>query len=36
VFLDALGKLIRTRRIDYIVEILNAEYWRMKKYEGLG
>jgi len=36
VFLDALGKLIRTRRIDYIVETLNAEYWRMKKYEGLG
>ena len=34
VFLDALGKLIRTRRIDYIVETLNAEYWRMKKYEG--
>ena len=36
VFLDAFGKLIRTRRIDYIVETLNAEYWRMKKYEGLG
>lgn len=34
VFLDAIGKLIRTRRIDYIVETLNAEYWRMKKYEG--
>jgi radical SAM superfamily enzyme YgiQ (UPF0313 family) len=36
VFLTALGKLIRTRRIDYIVEILNAEYWRIKKYEGAG
>ncbi len=34
VILDCLGKLIRTRRIDYIVETLNAEYWRMKKYEG--
>ena len=34
VFLDAFGKLIRTRRIDYVVEALNAEYWRMKKYEG--
>jgi len=34
VFLDAIGKLLRTRRIDYIVETLNAEYWRMKKYEG--
>ncbi|RJQ52700.1 MAG: radical SAM protein [Nitrospiraceae bacterium] len=34
VFLDAFGKLLRTRRIDYIVETLNAEYWRMKKYEG--
>ncbi len=33
VFLDAFGKFIRTRRIDYIVETLNAEYWRMKKYE---
>jgi radical SAM superfamily enzyme YgiQ (UPF0313 family) len=36
VILDCLGKLIRTRRIDYIVETLNAEYWRMKKYEGAG
>ena len=36
VFLDAFGKLLRTRRIDYIVETLNAEYWRMKKYEGAG
>jgi radical SAM superfamily enzyme YgiQ (UPF0313 family) len=35
VFLDAFGKLLRTRRIDYIVETLNAEYWRMKKYEGV-
>ncbi len=35
VFLDALGKLLRTGRIDYIVETLNAEYWRMKKYEGI-
>jgi radical SAM superfamily enzyme YgiQ (UPF0313 family) len=34
VFLDAFGKFLRTRRIDYIVETLNAEYWRMKKYEG--
>jgi radical SAM superfamily enzyme YgiQ (UPF0313 family) len=33
VILDAIGKLLRTRRIDYIVETLNAEYWRMKKYE---
>jgi radical SAM superfamily enzyme YgiQ (UPF0313 family) len=33
VFFDAIGKLVRTRRIDYIVETLNAEYWRMKKYE---
>lgn len=36
VILDCLGKLIRTRRVDYIVETLNAEYWRMKKYEGAG
>jgi radical SAM superfamily enzyme YgiQ (UPF0313 family) len=36
VILDCLGKFIRTRRIDYIVETLNAEYWRMKKYEGAG
>ncbi len=36
VFLDAFRKLIRTRRIDYVVEVLNAEYWRMKKYEGKG
>lgn len=36
VFVDAIGKFIRTRRIDYIVETLNAEYWRMKKYEGIG
>jgi radical SAM superfamily enzyme YgiQ (UPF0313 family) len=35
VFLDAIGKLIRTRRVDYIVETLNAEYWRMKKCEGI-
>jgi radical SAM superfamily enzyme YgiQ (UPF0313 family) len=35
-FIEALGKLIRTRRIDYIVETLNAEYWRIKKYEGAG
>ncbi len=34
VLLNAFGKLLRTRRIDYIVEVLNAEYWRMKKYEG--
>jgi len=34
VILECLGKFIRTRRIDYIVETLNAEYWRMKKYEG--
>jgi len=32
-FLDAIGKWLRTRRIDYIVETLNAEYWRIKKYE---
>ncbi|MEN8264477.1 MAG: radical SAM protein [Nitrospirota bacterium] len=36
VFLTAFGKFLRTRRIDYIVETLNAEYWRMKKYEGAG
>jgi radical SAM superfamily enzyme YgiQ (UPF0313 family) len=36
VFLTALGQFVRTRRIDYIVETLNAEYWRMKKYEGAG
>ncbi|MBI4699021.1 MAG: B12-binding domain-containing radical SAM protein [Nitrospirae bacterium] len=36
VFLEAFGKLLRTGRIDYIVETLNAEYWRMKKYEGAG
>ena len=36
VFLTAFGKFLRTLRIDYIVEILNAEYWRMKKYEGAG
>ncbi len=34
VFLTAFGQLLRTRRIDYVVEALNAEYWRMKKYEG--
>jgi radical SAM superfamily enzyme YgiQ (UPF0313 family) len=36
VFLTAFGQFLRTRRIDYIVETLNAEYWRMKKYEGVG
>ena len=36
VFVDAFRKFLRTRRIDYIVETLNAEYWRMKKYEGVG
>ncbi|NOZ68823.1 MAG: radical SAM protein [Deferribacteres bacterium] len=35
VFVDAMRKFIRTRRLDYIVETLNAEYWRMKKYEGV-
>lgn len=34
VFLTAIGRFLRTGRIDYIVETLNAEYWRMKKYEG--
>jgi radical SAM superfamily enzyme YgiQ (UPF0313 family) len=34
VFINAFGKLLRTKRIDYVVETLNAEYWRMKKYEG--
>lgn len=34
VFFDAFTKFLRTRRVDYIVETLNAEYWRMKKYEG--
>ncbi|HDK17253.1 MAG TPA: radical SAM protein, partial [Nitrospirae bacterium] len=36
VFFEAFKKLLRTRRIDYVVETLNAEYWRMKKYEGRG
>jgi radical SAM superfamily enzyme YgiQ (UPF0313 family) len=36
VFLTAFGRFLRTGRIDYIVETLNAEYWRMKKYEGAG
>ncbi len=36
VFLTAIGRFLRTGRIDYIVETLNAEYWRMKKYEGAG
>jgi len=35
VFLKAFGQFLRTGRIDYIVETLNAEYWRMKKYEGV-
>jgi|Deesub1362A_J573_1020465.scaffolds.fasta_scaffold00361_5 radical SAM superfamily enzyme YgiQ (UPF0313 family) len=35
VLLEAIGKLLRTGRVDYIVESLNAEYWRMKKYEGI-
>ncbi len=33
VILEALKKLLKTRRIDYVVEVLNAEYWRVKKYE---
>ncbi|MBI4688601.1 MAG: cobalamin B12-binding domain-containing protein [Nitrospirae bacterium] len=33
VILEVLNKLIRTGRIDYVVETLNAEYWKMKKYE---
>ncbi|MBC8412280.1 MAG: cobalamin-dependent protein [Nitrospira sp.] len=36
IFLTAFGKFLRTRRMDYIVETLNAEYWRIKKYEGAG
>ncbi len=35
IFLTAIGQFLRTGRIDYIVETLNAEYWRMKKYEGV-
>lgn len=35
IFLTAFGQFLRTKRIDYIVETLNAEYWRMKKYEGV-
>jgi radical SAM superfamily enzyme YgiQ (UPF0313 family) len=35
IFLTAFGQFLRTRRIDYIVETLNAEYWRMKKYDGI-
>ena len=35
IFLAAFGQFLRTGRIDYIVETLNAEYWRMKKYEGV-
>ena len=35
IFLTAFKQCIRTKRIDYIVETLNAEYWRMKKYEGV-
>jgi len=34
-FLTAFGQFLRTRRIDHIVETLNAEYWRMKKYDGI-
>lgn len=33
IFFEALKKLIRTRRMDHVVETLNAEYWRIKKYE---
>ncbi len=36
VIFTALGKLVRTGRLDYLVETLNAEYWRMKKYEAAG
>ena len=35
IFLTAIGQYFRTGRMDYIVETLNAEYWRMKKYEGV-
>ncbi len=34
IIFDAFRKLLRTRRLDYVVEAINAEYWRMKKYEG--
>jgi hypothetical protein len=35
IFLTAIGQYFRTGRMDYIVETLNAEYWRMKKYDGV-
>lgn len=35
VIFEALGKLLRTGRMDYLVETLNAEYWRMKKYRAV-
>jgi len=36
IFFTAIGKWLRTGRLDYIVETLNAEYWRIKKYAGAG
>jgi radical SAM superfamily enzyme YgiQ (UPF0313 family) len=35
VLFSAIWKLLKTRRLDYLAEILNTEYWRMKKYEGV-
>jgi radical SAM superfamily enzyme YgiQ (UPF0313 family) len=32
IFFTAIGKWLRTGRLDYVVETLNAEYWRIKKY----
>jgi len=36
IFFTAIGKWLRTGRLDYVVETLNAEYWRIKKYAGAG
>jgi len=36
IFFTALKKWLRTGRLDYVVETLNAEYWRIKKYAGAG
>lgn len=33
IIFEALKKLIRTRRMDHVVETFNAEYWRTKKYK---
>lgn len=36
IFFTAIGKWLKTGRLDYVVETLNAEYWRIKKYAGTG